>query len=94
MNMRLEDIKAYCLNKWKAYEAYPFGDIPICYKLNGKVFAQVYPNQEDFPDEELLNMIDHAYDTVFHSFSKKIQKQILTVDKMEIRPISAIKSQV
>ena len=42
---------------------------------------------EDFPDEELLNMIDHAYDTVFHSFSKKVQKQILTVDKMEIRPI-------
>ena len=46
--MRLEDIKAYCLNKWKAYEDYPFGDIPICYKLNGKVFAQIYPKQEDF----------------------------------------------
>ena len=129
--MRLEDIKAYCLNKWKAYETYPFGDIPICYKLNGKVFAQIYPKQEDFkitlkctaeagqfyrqvypgivvrgyhcppvqqpywntiyledfPDEELLNMIDHAYDAVLHSFSKKVQKQILTVDKMEIRPI-------
>lgn len=46
--MRLEDIKAYCLNKWKAYENYPFGDIPICYKLNGKVFAQIYSKQEDF----------------------------------------------
>lgn len=46
--MRLEDIKAYCLNKWRAYEDYPFGDMPICYKLNGKVFAQIYPNQEDF----------------------------------------------
>lgn len=37
--MRLEDIKTYCLNKWKAYEDYPFGDVPVCYKLNGKVFA-------------------------------------------------------
>lgn len=27
---------------------YPFGDIPICYKLEGKIFAQIYPNQEDF----------------------------------------------
>lgn len=46
--MRLEDIKTYCLNKWKAYEDYPFGDVPVCYKLNGKVFTQIYPNQEDF----------------------------------------------
>lgn len=28
--MKLEDIKAYCLNKWKAYEDYPFGDVPTC----------------------------------------------------------------
>lgn len=33
-------------------------------------------NLADFPDEELLNMIDHAYETVFTSFSKKVQKQI------------------
>ena len=32
---------------------------------------------DEFPDEELLNMIDHAYETVFHSFSKKVQKEIL-----------------
>ena len=25
MNMRLEDIKAYSLKKWKAYEDHPFG---------------------------------------------------------------------
>ena len=43
--MRLEDIKAYCLNKWKAYEDYPFGDIPICYKLNGKVSSYQNGNQ-------------------------------------------------
>lgn len=119
--MLLNKITEYCLSKYKAYEDYPFGDIPICYKLNNKIFAQIYPNPndlkitlkctadtgqfyrrvypgkvvrgyhcppvqqpywntiylDDFPYEELLNMIDHAYDTVLHSFSKKIQKQIL-----------------
>ena len=113
--------KQYCLEKHKAEETYPFGDVPICYKLNGKIFAQVYPYEwdykitlkctkdmgefyrmvypekvvrgyhcppvqqpywniiylSDFPDDELLNMIDHAYETVFTSFSKKIQKQIM-----------------
>lgn len=68
--MLVEKIKEYCLSKHRAYEEYPFGDVPICYKLNGKIFAQIYP------DDELLNMIDHAYETVFNSFSKKIQRQI------------------
>lgn len=31
---------------------------------------------DDFPDDELLNMIDLAYETVLNSFSKKVQKQI------------------
>lgn len=119
--MTVEDIKKYCLSKYKAYEDHPFGDIPICYKLNGKVFAQIYPNEwdykvtlkctadagqfyrmvypdkvvrgyhcppvqqpywntiylDDFPDDELLNMIDLAYDTVLGSFSKKVQKEIM-----------------
>lgn len=121
--MLLEDIKKYCSSKHEAYEDYPFGDVPICYKLNGKVFAQIYPYPndykitlkctadagqfyrmmypgkvvrgyhcppvqqpywntiylDDFPDEELLNMIDHAYETVFNSFSKKVQAQISSV---------------
>ena len=42
--MSTEDIIKYCLSKHKAYEDYPFGNIPICYKLNGKIFAQIYPN--------------------------------------------------
>lgn len=119
--MLVDDIKSYCLSKHKANEAYPFGDIPICYKLNNKIFAQIYPNEwdykitlkctaeagqfyrevypgkvvrgyhcppvqqpywnticlDDFPDEELLNMIDLAYETVLKSFSKKVQKEIL-----------------
>ena len=119
--MKAEDIMAYCLSKHKAYEAYPFGDVPICYKLNNRIFAQLYPYEHDykitlkctadmgdfyrqmypdivvrgyhcppvqqpywntiylnsFPDDELLNMIDLAYETVLYSFSKKVQSEIL-----------------
>lgn len=118
--MKIEEIRNYCLSKHKAYKTYPFGEIPICYKVNNRIFAQIYPNAEDFkitlkctaevgdfyrrmypnivvrgyhcppvqqpywntvyltdfPDDELINMIDHAYDTVIKSFSKKVQKQI------------------
>lgn len=119
--MAVEDIMEYCKNKHKAIETFPFGDVPICYKLNGKIFAQLYPYEydykitlkctadagqfyrmaypekvvrgyhcppvqkpywntiylEDFPDEELLNMIDLAYDTVFSKLSKNEQKEIV-----------------
>ena len=46
--MRAEDIKEYCLSKHKAYETFPFGEVPICYKLNGKIFAQLYPYESDY----------------------------------------------
>lgn len=126
--MKAEDIMVYCLSKHKAYETYPFGDVPICYKLNNKIFAQLYPYEhdykitlkctvemgdfyrqmypdivvrgyhcppvqqpywntvhlEDFPDDELLNMIDLAYETVLHSFSKKVQNEILSDKQSEI----------
>ena len=119
--MQIQEIKNYCLSKKGAYEDCPFGEVPICYKINGKIFAQLYPFEydykitlkctadagrfyrmaypgkvvrgyhcppvqqpywntvdlNDFPEEELLNMIDLAYETIFHSFSKKVQKQIL-----------------
>ena len=39
------EISAYCLSKPKAVETHPFGDIPICYKVNGKIFAQLYPDK-------------------------------------------------
>lgn len=43
--MKPEDIRQYCLAKPKAYEDRPFGDIPVCYKVNGKIFAQLYPDK-------------------------------------------------
>ena len=114
--MSLDEIKDYCLNKPKAYEDQPFGEWPICYKVNKKIFAQVYPDKitlkctafsgqmfreaypgivvrgyhcppvqqpywntidlSRFPVEELPMMIDHAYETVVSSFSKKVQREI------------------
>ena len=120
--MNADTIRQYCLQKHKACETYPFGDVPICYKLNNRIFAQLYPRTddfkitlkctasmgdfyrqlypgiivrgyhcppvqqpywntiylEDFPEEELLNLIDLAYDTVLHSFSKKVKAEILS----------------
>lgn len=120
--MDAETIKKYCLEKHKAYETRPFGDVPICYKVNHKIFAQLYPYAKDykitlkctasagdfyrqlypgqivrgyhcpplqqpywntvyldgFPDEELLHLIDLAYETVLQSFSKKVQAEILS----------------
>lgn len=122
--MNVDEIMQYCMSKNKAYIDYPFGAIPICFKLNKKIFAQIYPYPEDYkitlkcdmgtgdfyrsiypgivirgyhcppiqqpywntiyidkiPEEELLNMIDHAYDQVFKSFSKKIQKELLIIN--------------
>lgn len=119
--MQIEAITKYCLNKNKAYIDYPFGDIPICFKVNNKLFAQLYPMPDDYKitlkcdvllaefyrrqykdivvkgyhcppiqaahfntiyinkidDKVLLEMIDHSYDIVVKSFSKKLQKEIL-----------------
>lgn len=46
--MNPNEIIAYCLTKKKSYIDYPFGDIPICIKVNKKIFAQIYPNANDF----------------------------------------------
>lgn len=120
--MKLEELIAYCSNKNKAYIDYPFGDIPICFKINKKIFAEIYPLEEDYKitlkcdpllaelyrteypnvvikgyhcppvqaiyrntvymnktvsNEIIYEMIDHSYDEVIKSFSKKVQKEIL-----------------
>lgn len=46
--MLLNEIIEYCQNKNKSYIDYPFGDIPICFKINNKIFAEVYPLEDDF----------------------------------------------
>ena len=46
--MQVQEIKDYCMSKLGAYEECPFGDVPICYKLNGRIFAQLYPYEYDY----------------------------------------------
>ncbi|WP_167958117.1 MmcQ/YjbR family DNA-binding protein [Anaerosporobacter faecicola] len=46
--MKKEEILRYCLTKPGAYLAHPFGYIPICVKAEGKIFAELYPREEDF----------------------------------------------
>ena len=121
--MNEEQIRKYCLSKPAATETYPFGPVPVCYKLGGKIFAQLYPYPEDykitlkctrevgqtyrlvypdwvrrgyhcpqvqqpywntvdlnrFPEDELVHLIDHAYDTVLSSFSKRVQRELFTI---------------
>ena len=43
----VKKLEQYCSDKRGAYRDCPFGEIPICYKLNGKIFAQIYPDKND-----------------------------------------------
>lgn len=44
-NPELDEIRRLCLKKPGAEETYPFGDWPICCKVRGKIFAQIYPDK-------------------------------------------------
>lgn len=41
-------IHTYCMEKPGAYESRPFGESPICYRLCGRIFAQLSPEAEWF----------------------------------------------
>ena len=43
--MNTEQIKSYCRSKPRTLEDRPFGEWPVCYKVGGKIFAQVYPDK-------------------------------------------------
>ena len=43
--MTIAEIQNYCLSKRKACEYHPFGDWPICIKVQGKIFAQIYADK-------------------------------------------------
>lgn len=116
-----EELIQYCSQKQLAYIDYPFGPKPVCYKINGKIFAEIYiqegnrkitlkcepsladfyrqqfpgivvrgyycpPSQqphrntiwfENFEKDILLEMIDHSYEEVIKSFSRKVQSELL-----------------
>lgn len=37
-----EALIAYCLRKHQAYADFPFGPEPVCIKVKGKIFAEIY----------------------------------------------------
>ncbi len=41
--MTNSEITQYCLQRPGAYEDFPFGEIPVCYKVCGRLFLQLYP---------------------------------------------------
>ncbi len=43
--MRSDAIRAHCLSKHKVTQERPFGEHPVCYKVGGKIFAQLYPDK-------------------------------------------------
>lgn len=45
--MEIKEILDYCLKKPGACIDYPFGEIPVCVKVKGRLFAQAYPKKED-----------------------------------------------
>lgn len=46
--MEAEELVKYCLSKKEAYLDYPFGDIPICVKVRNKIFAEIYPQPDNY----------------------------------------------
>lgn len=48
MNATAKEVMEYCLTKKDAYIEYPFGEIPIVFKVRKKIFAELYPNPEDY----------------------------------------------
>lgn len=45
---RWKEIHNYCMEKPCAYESRPFGQYPICYRIAGKIFAQLSPEAHWF----------------------------------------------
>ena len=43
-----EQIDAYCLQKPGAHPDFPFGPRPACYKVMGKIFAELYSDPADY----------------------------------------------
>lgn len=41
-------LAAYCLNKHQAYADYPFGPEPVCVKVKGKIFAEIYTKPDNY----------------------------------------------
>jgi predicted DNA-binding protein (MmcQ/YjbR family) len=46
--IRLQNIIDHCSAKPGAEIAFPFGDVPVCFKRGGRIFIEIYPNSDDY----------------------------------------------
>ena len=46
--IKLEGLVDYCKNKPEASLEFPFGKIPFCFKFRNRIFAEIYPNDDDY----------------------------------------------
>ena len=130
-NEIIQKIEEYCLDKPCAYETRPFGELPICYRVGGKIFAQFSPKKDWFkitlkknpdaadfyrqayPDvvvrgyhcppvqqpywntidlnrfdiEQLYKMIDEAYEEIVEKLTKKEQRRLPELAKVQFEKI-------
>lgn len=59
--MKAEEIKAYCLSKKHVVEGYPFGEVPVCYRIGGKIFAQLFPDECSYKNSSVEHMRKGAF---------------------------------
>ncbi len=62
----VQAIEEYCMSQAGAYETRPFGKYPICYRVMGKIFAQLNPEEKFFKltlkcDPEKANLYRQLY---------------------------------
>ena len=46
--MILQELIDFCLKKYGAYVDFPFGDNPVCIKVQKKIFAQIFTYEDDY----------------------------------------------
>lgn len=44
--MTFTELKEFCLSKTGVYEDHPFGPLPICFKVGGRIFMEWYPEDK------------------------------------------------
>jgi predicted DNA-binding protein (MmcQ/YjbR family) len=46
--IQLKELVGYCSGKEGSSMEFPFGKLPICFKFKGRIFAEIYPNEDDY----------------------------------------------
>jgi len=46
--IQLQTLIDYCTNKKESSIEFPFGDVPVCFKFKGYIFAEIYPNKGNY----------------------------------------------